>query len=348
SALTDLPQVKQAVVIDLERGQNRFLAAYVVKNAGQVVADQLRESLLSRMPDYMVPSTFTFIDAIPLTVNGKLDRAALPEPELVDSASYVAAQDELEQQLCDIWQDVLGLERVGVEDNFFALGGDSVNAIRVTAAIARQMNVEVTLALVFDQPDISRLADLIRTGDLSQDTQVIAHVEQDRYPLSFSQDGLLFIEAFEKDSNVYLLPYFVKLDNPDMDKLQAAFDVLIERHPVLNSVCESDETQNFQRALGTPLKIQTHHLAAGESLLEVVKNHIDQPFELKTEPWFKLHHYIERQVEGQGEEQAQYLLMLFHHIALDGWSTDILMQELAQIYQALSQGNEPKLAQPEI
>ncbi|NQZ09207.1 MAG: amino acid adenylation domain-containing protein, partial [Algicola sp.] len=341
SALTDLPQVKQAVVIDIVRAQNRVLAAFVVKNADQaVVADQLRDSLSARMPDYMVPSTFTFVDAIPLTVNGKLDRAALPEPELVDSDNYVAPQDELEQQLCAIWQTELGLEKIGVQDNFFALGGDSVSGIRITAAIVRALDIELTLALMFDQPDISRLAASIRRGDVSQDTDVILHEDLERYPLSFSQDGLLFIEEFERHSNVYLLPYFVKLDNPDMAVLEAAFALLVNRHPVLNSICESRGEHNFQRLSDIEFKIQTHPVDSGESLMAVVKNLVDQPFYLRTQPWAKIHYLV--------DGQHQYLLMLFHHIALDGWSTDILMKELAEVYQALINGKAVNQPQPDI
>ncbi|MFT4927548.1 MAG: tyrocidine synthetase-3, partial [Phenylobacterium sp.] len=142
--LTELPQVKQAVVVDVkpDNSDSVFLAAYVVAeqtietNALRAV---LREALLLKLPDYMVPSAFTFLAAIPLTVNGKLDRRALPAPEFVSEDNYVPARNALEQQLCDLWQHVLGLKQVGIEDNFFRIGGTSISAIRLTTAIRQAL-----------------------------------------------------------------------------------------------------------------------------------------------------------------------------------------------------------------
>ncbi|MBD1558519.1 hypothetical protein HC752_16405, partial [Vibrio sp. S9_S30] len=139
--------VQQAVVIDREKEGDKYLAAYLVSDQTLNV-DDLRYSLNVHLPDYMVPATFNQIASIPLTLNGKLDRRALPEPEWVEASGYVAPDSELEKALCDIWSQVLGLERVGVHDSFFQIGGNSINAIKVISQINRYLGHSLRLELV--------------------------------------------------------------------------------------------------------------------------------------------------------------------------------------------------------
>ncbi|GLQ74640.1 non-ribosomal peptide synthetase [Vibrio penaeicida] len=139
--------VQQTVVIDREKEGDKYLAAYLVSDQ-TLSMDDLRHSLNAHLPDYMVPATFNQIEAIPLTLNGKLDRRALPEPEWVESSGYVAPESELEIALCDIWSQVLGLERVGVHASFFQIGGNSINAIKVISQINRYLGHSLRLELV--------------------------------------------------------------------------------------------------------------------------------------------------------------------------------------------------------
>ncbi|MFT5164662.1 MAG: amino acid adenylation domain-containing protein, partial [Alteromonadaceae bacterium] len=236
--LVDLPQVKQAVVIDVDRQGSKALAAYIVLQWGQTVATaDLIDSLTAKLPAHMVPDSFTMVDQIPLTLNGKVDVQSLPEPQWASLDTYVSPRNEVEQQLCDIWQEVLGLEQVGVEDNFFRIGGNSITAIRLLGVVGKAFDMDVPLALLFEHNNIAGLA-LHLEG---HEQIVIPALGQNRYPLSFAQQRMWFVEQFEQGTDAYHIPYFVQLKRADIDLLAAAFNVVINRHPVLKTVYINDE-----------------------------------------------------------------------------------------------------------
>ncbi|PQQ22222.1 non-ribosomal peptide synthetase, partial [Photorhabdus hindustanensis] len=337
TALATHPQVKQAVVIDREHNGHKILVAYLV-TTGELSDDSLTGHLSSRLPEYMLPASFTFIDAVPLTLNGKLDRHALPEPVWEDRDSYVAPRNALETQLCAIWQDVLGLERVGIEDNFFRIGGNSLTAIRLTTAIRRILATEVSLAQLFALKTIAGLT----TQMEQQIYTVIPHLARERYPLSFAQERMLFIEQFEQGSDTYHIPYLVQLDNDAcLPLLETAINRLAERHAVMKMVYRSnDDGQVYPQKLDRNLVIQSQPCENAGTLLSTVRAEIATPFDLTAEPSLRLRHYS---VSGR-----PYLLMLWHHIAIDGWSVDIFMAELAEIYHALREGRDSQLPPLEI
>ncbi|WP_387796059.1 amino acid adenylation domain-containing protein, partial [Photorhabdus sp. RM125S] len=285
-ALTTHPQVKQAVVIDREYEGNKALVAYLVTE-GALSDDELIRHLSSSLPDYMLPASLTRIESIPLTLNGKVDRQALPAPVWGNQEGYVAPRNPLETQLCAIWQDVLGLERVGIEDNFFRIGGNSLTAIRLTAAIRRILAAEVSLAQLFTLKTISGL-----TTQLEQQTYtVIPHRAQERYPLSFAQERMLFIEQFEQGSDTYHIPYLVQLHNDAcLPLLETAINQLAERHAVMKMVYRCDDDgQVYPQKLDSNLVIRSCENAA--PLLNMVRTEIATPFDLTTEPSLRLCHY---------------------------------------------------------
>ncbi|WP_340610738.1 non-ribosomal peptide synthetase [Xenorhabdus bharatensis] len=164
SALMTYSQIKQAVVIDCEHQGHKVLVAYLV--AEDAVSDEMLLTHLSdRLPDYMLPTSFTFMDTIPLTLNGKVNRKALPEPLFGNRDSYVAPRNALETQLCAIWQDVLALERVGIDDNFFRIGGNSLLAIKLTSAIRHKMAVDIPLNILFSCKCIALLSQWLVTDN---------------------------------------------------------------------------------------------------------------------------------------------------------------------------------------
>ena len=157
------PAVRQSVVIGRPAEDGVALIAYVVPAEGGVTAEDLRASLKAQLPDYMVPSAFVLLDRLPLTASGKVDRRALPAPEATaNAAEHVPPRDALEEQLAQIWQNVLGVEQVGVTDDFFALGGHSLLAVRLFSAIERMLGKRLPLASLFQAPTIAHLADLLR------------------------------------------------------------------------------------------------------------------------------------------------------------------------------------------
>ncbi|MBS9440074.1 non-ribosomal peptide synthetase, partial [Photorhabdus noenieputensis] len=341
AALALHPQVKQAVVIDHEHNGHKALVAYLVTDE-ELSDDELVRHLSSRLPDYMLPASFTRIESIPLTLNGKVDRRALPEPVWGNREGYVAPRNALETQLCAIWQDVLGLERVGIEDNFFRIGGNSLTAIRLTAAIHRTLATEASLAQLFALKTIAGLA----TKMEQQIYTVIPHLARERYPLSFAQERMLFIEQFEQGSDTYHIPYLVQLDNDTcLPLLETAINRLAERHTVMKMAYHNDDDgQIFPQKLDRNLVIHSQSCENADTLLNTVRAEIATPFNLTAEPSLRLCHYSTSDpVSGQ-----HYLLMLWHHIAIDGWSVDIFMAELAEIYHSLREGRDSQLPPLEI
>jgi amino acid adenylation domain-containing protein len=158
SALVELDMIKQAVVIDLERKGSKFLAAYLVMESGiQIDHERLRKSLSSTLPEYMVPMTFTLIDSIPMTLHGKLDRAALPIPTFDQNDNYAKPRTELEEILCSIWQEVLGVEKIGIHDDFFRVGGDSIKSIKLVYKL-RKIGMKLDLKVLFEIPTIAQIS----------------------------------------------------------------------------------------------------------------------------------------------------------------------------------------------
>ncbi|WP_299005771.1 non-ribosomal peptide synthetase [uncultured Shewanella sp.] len=366
SALCQLEGIKQAVVIDKESAKamdkGKYLAAYYVPAHGtdnrETVLDNdtLRTQLLKMLPDYMVPMSFTPIDAVPLTLNGKLDRHALPEPDLIDKNAYVAPRTELEAQLCDIWQAVLfpekqGLERIGVHDNFFHIGGDSIIAIRLNAKARYLANIDIPLAQLFAYPTIAQLAMVLNEVNA---IVIPSLTECDRQCLSFAQERLWFIERFERGSDVYHMPYFVKLKaDVDEGRLLQSINVIAKRHPILISTYhETVEGEGYTQVLAQMLEqgleydyhslsVQGEAVEGSNNELEtLVEQHIRHPFDLTNEPSIKLYRYDVSTADGGCE---RYLLILLHHIAFDGWSIGVFAKELIESYAALLEGRKPDL-----
>ncbi|PCK03892.1 MAG: hypothetical protein COA42_19605, partial [Alteromonadaceae bacterium] len=348
SALLARPEVKQALVIDYlqkvsvqqdddrEPLSRRSLAAYLVADKGsELDIASLRDDLSTRVPEYMVPGSFTVIDAMPLTLNGKLDRKALPEPEQSTTDSYVAPRTERERKLCHVWQAVLGLKQVGIHDNFFRLGGNSISAVQLTAVSRRELDRDIPLALLFEQKTVAGLASKLHSP---AEKEVIPKTELTHYPLSFAQERLWFIERYEQGSSAYHIPYLVCLhDDADIAVLAAGLNLVIARHPVLNSLYLQDEQDNaYQQVRERDVEIQSQRCLNDSEWRRVLAADIAKPFDLSVEPSIRLHLYT--------LNNTRYLLILCHHIAFDGWSSELFLQELAQVYaDGGDAGNLPEL-----
>ncbi|HLP57172.1 MAG TPA: amino acid adenylation domain-containing protein, partial [Fluviicola sp.] len=329
SAITQMEGVDQAAVIDFDRNGTKYLAAYVVAPGMEITYEVLHAGLSKQLPSYMIPSVVVQLDALPLTINGKLDRRALPVPEFSAENAYVAPSTPLEKDLCSIWEQVLDVEKVGVNDNFFRRGGNSITAVKLTAISRQKLGIDIPLSLLFAYPTVAGTAANLAAAE----TVIIPKADVARYPLSFSQERLLFIERFEKGSAAYHMPYFVKLGREaNINDVVDAIQVVVDRHPVLKTVYRSDENgDSYQVILDRKVAFSVHETDR-EALAAVLAKTIARPFDLEHEPGIKLHHYL-----AEGE---QYLLILWHHIAFDGWSATIFMQELAQAYDAATRGTE--------
>ncbi|MCL1126596.1 non-ribosomal peptide synthetase [Shewanella surugensis] len=339
TALNRVDGIKQAVVINLRGGDNQYLAAYFVSDGSDIDVTAIRQELTTKLPKYMVPSSFTAIDTVPLTLNGKLDRNALPDPDVIDSANYIPPRNEQENLLCDIWQAVLGLERIGIHDNFFRIGGDSMTAIRLSAKGRQSANLDIPLVQLFAHPTIAELAQV-----LSSELLVIpSSAPTLQSSLSFAQERLWFIERFEQGHATYHMPYLVRLtSHVDTEVLLHSINLIAQRHPVLNSIYrETNKGIGFTELLDKPLSYHTQTVANQLAFETLVKAEVNRPFDLHEQAPLRLCCY---DVASQYDKKCErYLLIMPHHIAFDGWSITIFFTELTQTYLSLLEGQKPKL-----
>ena len=345
SELTALAGIREAVVLMRE---DRLVAYLVAREGTRPPVDDLRAGLRLQLPEYMVPAAFVWLDKLPLTPNGKLDRAALPEPGGQDrSGSHIAPRNEREAILTGIWGEVLHVDRVGVRDNYFALGGDSIRSLAIRSR-AREKGIEFTLQELFEKQTIEALlspgllgeASEQETGSAAPFSQV-AHLDRaslppdviDAYPLTRLQLGMLFHSHEHSGSSRYLDSFGFQLRGPlDRTALQAALDGLVDRHAILR-------TSFDLTALPEPLQRVHSHAqaaiqwtdlaglpdAAQESAIDLfVRGEAGRPFDWTQAPLFRVH------LHPRGET-FQFTLSA-HHVILDGWSVASLLTELFHEY----------------
>jgi amino acid adenylation domain-containing protein len=337
SRLQSHPQIRQAVVIVREdRPGDRRLAAYVVYHAAPMDLVALREHVGEHLPEYMVPSAFVALQQLPLTPGGKLNRAALPAPDYaVQNTQVREPQSEAERQLLVLWQDVLGLESIDTQDNFFALGGHSLLATQLVTRIRVKLGVEMPLRALFEAPTIAQLAALLSKATPSSEAPI------DRAPvpahgrrvLSHAQQGMWLVQIMQPESSAYHIPSAARLHGRvDITALHQAFQALVERHEALRSSFHELDGELFLRVQDSvELPLPLHDLSAladderepgaKRLLIDLATRSID----LRQAPLIRLH-----LIKLKSDEHI--LLLVLHHIVSDGWSMGVLIQELSQLY----------------
>ena len=239
AALAGLDGVAQAVVIAREdRPGDKRLVGYVT---GTADPGEIRAALADRLPAYMVPAAVVVVEALPLTPNGKLDTRALPAPEYRDGDGYRAPATAVEEILAGIYAQVLGVDRVGVDDSFFDLGGDSLSAMRVIAAINTGLDAGLSVRAVFDAPTVARLAPRIGEGSGGLEP-LVAGERPAVVPLSFAQSRLWFLDQLQGPSPVYNMAVALRLSGRlDADALGAALADVVGRHESLRTLFVAPE-----------------------------------------------------------------------------------------------------------
>jgi amino acid adenylation domain-containing protein len=357
--LKEHPGVKQATIVawDDDAGRKRLVAYVVAAQAASVpsIAD-LRLFLKDRLPDYMIPSAFIFLPALPLTTSGKVDRRALPSPSPDQSShfgQYVAPRNGVEEIIASIWGEVLGVQRVGAHDNFFELGGHSLLATQVMTRVRAVLGVEMGLRRLFEKAELGEFArevERAKEGE-GQGTGLIlgamSRVEGAVLPLSFAQQRLWFLDKFEEGSAFYNLPSAVRINGASLDvrALERSLQEIIRRHEVLRTTFDMNEGQPVQVVspdinFTLPLT-DLSHLPETQRSIEAQRHAHEEaftPFSLSKGPLARA-----RLVRLSTDEHM--LLLTMHHIVSDGWSIGILIRELAALYEAYSQGKESPLAE---
>ncbi|MFH8409391.1 amino acid adenylation domain-containing protein [Streptomyces sp. NPDC018019] len=333
AVLARCPGVEQVAVLAREdQPGDKRLVAYLV---GEAV--RIRDFAAEQLPEYMVPSAVVVLDALPLTANGKVDRAALPAPDYAAASSDRAPRTPQEQILCRLFAEVLGLEQVGIDDGFFDLGGDSLLATRLASRVRAALGAEISVRALFEAPTVAGLAGRLDEFEAVRPALVPAE-RPDPMPLSFGQQRMWFLHSLEGPSATNNIPLAVRLTGDlDVAALEAAWADVVARHETLRTRYPDDSGSARQEVLAAvPARIETTAVS-GEALDAAMAAEAARGFRLGTElPW--------RVTLFEVTPADHVLLIVVHHIAADGWSMGVLMRDLSAAYAARADGRAPDWA----
>ncbi|KUN96932.1 non-ribosomal peptide synthetase [Streptomyces caeruleatus] len=350
SVLSRHPAVAQAAVtVREDQPGDQRIVAYVAptgadadapaeSSAAADPAAALRDHLARTLPAYMVPSAFVVLDALPLTANGKLDRKALPAPDMAGDSGDGAPRTPQEEILCGLFADVLGLPEAGVHDSFFDLGGHSLLATRLTSRIRSVLGAELPVRAVFDAPTVAGLARRLTGGTAGRPTlrPVPTPERPDPLPLSYAQQRLWFLDRLHGPGATYNIPLAVRLTGPlDTAALRAALHDLTERHESLRTTFPDTDGRPHQHIAAVDAVALTTAATTEDDLPAALTEAAGHAFDLATEP--PLHACL----FALGPEE-HVLLLVVHHIAADGWSSGPLARDLGLAYTARCQGRAPQ------
>lgn len=307
----------------------------------------MRDALLDCLPDYMVPSAFMLLPEFTLTPNGKIDRKALPVPaSALQQNTYVAPENELQTQLVELWQQLLGAEKVGIDDNFFELGGHSLLITKLIHHVDGELDSLITLRDVFRHPTVRELACFIERGGSEK---VVMHQgeEFDPAPLSYAQYRFWFTEQVTGPTNAHNIPTGYRIEGEiNVEYLQKALNLLVERHRVLRTEIQRQDDQLIQQVLPPfTVDIEFHDISGAfvmgkdDKAKELAQAHGKRPFDLNKAPYFSV-------MLVKMKKELYSLHINLHHLLVDGWSSPVLFSELVELYGNLLDSSEPEL--PEI
>lgn len=350
NTLLNHSEIKSAVVaVKSTSDGDTLLAAYFESDAISADPDELRSGteknstinplilkkyLSERLPPYMVPSYYQRIEKIPLTTNGKVNRKFLPEPILNDLSSvvnYVKARTKTEEAVIDVWQDILQVDRIGIHNNFFDLGGHSLKAIQIVNKINRKLECALTLKNLFDFPDVERLSYLITNSQKNTYSAIIPTEVSDYHNVSHTQKRLWLLEQLNPGSVTYNMPgAFILRGEFNEEAFNKSFDYLVSKHEILRTVFITIDGQPKQKILNQQhTKISIFDLRDQEGSDAVVaslqKENALTPFNLELGPLIRFSIL-------RIEEEKYVLLFNMHHIISDGWSLQVFFEEFLTYY----------------
>jgi amino acid adenylation domain-containing protein len=358
--LTAQRSVSAAVVITREDqpGDVR-LVAYVVPHAGELDGGALRDSLRQSLPDYMIPSHIVELAILPLLPNGKVNRAALPRPEVESGpvrGEHLAARTPLESQLLAIMKQVLNLPGIGIEEDFFALGGHSMLAMRLAAQINHEFKLRLPLSTVFQAPTAARLAQavaLAKASHVPRRAPLVPSLQQGPAPATVMQERVRFVEDILPDTVAYIVPSAHRLRGPfDVQKFSDALRAMVQRQPSLRTTIVQDSSvpgaryiQLVQDSVQVDLPLidlkEINPAQREVELMRLMQLAIDTPIPLGHAPLLRTQLY-------RLADNEHVFLFMTHHLVWDGWSFDLLYDEMAELYGALVEGRQHRLPPLEV
>jgi len=354
--LHDHVDIRDVVVVarQNETGEARLVAYFTSNSRPGPSTSELRIFLRQELPDYMIPSSFVRLETLPLTVSGKVDRQSLPAPDSSRpelDTPYIEPGTPLEKELAKIWCEVLGVEQIGIHDNFFDLGGHSLRAMQLISRIRDGFQVEIPLLYIFEAPTLAALSRYMETaGQPSHGADTLSPqpvLRDGELPLSFAQQRLWFLDQLEPGSSAYNFSAIFRLKGRlNVTALEQSFNEIIKRHEALRTV--------FHAVNGSPCQIILPFMAIklhGIDLRDIVSDterdsearrlstaEVEQPFDLAHGPLLRV--TLVRLAEDEYR-----LLLTMHHIVSDGWSMGVLFRELNALYDAFSKGHPSPLVE---
>lgn len=344
NTLSAYNSIDSAVVVVKEgsNGEKSLVGYYEAEK--ELNVSEIRRFIGITLPDYMIPSLFVHMDKMPLTLNGKINRKALPEPdEAVNTGEeYVAPGNDIEERLAGLWQEILNIKRVGIRDDFFDLGGHSLKATSTISRIAKEFEVKLDLKDVFDNPTIEALSKVISSSSKREYKHIEVVEKQDSYELSSGQRRLWILDQLEENSLAYNMPASMILEGKfNETAFRKAFSYMIERHESLRTVFVTINGEPRQKivddqAPGFKIIDLRSNIDNEEDAKKIVEKEITTSFDLESGPLIRF--TIIRLTENK------YIMVFnMHHIISDGWSINIFINEFLQLYNHYINGEEPSL-----
>ncbi|MCU0288692.1 MAG: condensation domain-containing protein, partial [Acidobacteria bacterium] len=329
--------IKDAVVIARQdQKEDKYLCAYITWNTAPKESDipELREYLTGELPEYMIPSRFVRLEKLPLTPNGKIDRRALPAPESEAGATYSPPRDKLEQQLVETWAELLGKEKdkLGIDDNFFEIGGHSLKVTILIARMHKIFNVKLPLTEIFRGPTIRELAARIRKSSDQEDFNAIPSVEKkEYYPLTSAMTRLYFEQQLDPESTAYNISSVSILEGKvDRERFTGAFKEILKRHESLRTsffLLDGQPVQKIHESETVPFEVTYGHLNISNTSLqlnEIIAPFL-APFDLPQPPLMRVGLF-------QTKETEHIFIININHIVADGTSIVITGREFIALY----------------
>ena len=315
---------------------------------------QIKQQVREHLPEYMCPSAFVLLDKLPMTPSGKLDRRALPAPTqeaVIAKEAFVQANTSTEKRLCSIWSDVLGIEKIGLTNDFFSLGGHSLLATKLVSRIREEFNITLPLRTIFEYPTVVAQAEQIdslnpdQENTLTDSDTIEPACHRENLPLSFAQQRLWFLDQLEPHNPAYNIVVGFRMDGHlNQATLHKSLQDIVSRHEILRTNFSQDNYGNPVQVIHQSNQIQfvatdLTHIPESErekQLQDIVQQKALEPFNLETDSLLRVYIY-------KLKENTHVFVAVMHHIISDAWSFGIMVKELSQSYTALCQGNKASL-----
>jgi amino acid adenylation domain-containing protein len=343
SVLQRQPGVSEAVVLmQVKANGDKDLVAFTVHNTPLSI-EELRGRLSAALPSYMVPAQFVLLKELPLTPNGKVDKKALSQynvDSVTSTVAYIPPRNAVEEKLVLIWQSILEKKQIGVQDDFFLLGGHSLKIIRLSSHILKELNVKLSVKSLFAASKLEDQAQLIQQGRRDAQTVIVPAATQESYPLSSSQRRIWLMSQFQDANAAYNMPAIYMLEGSyDQTNLEQAFQLLLQRHEILRTAfregANGEVRQYILPADEHPFRVSFLDLRDQEQQEDRLQNHIRSEF---LQPFDLTRGCLLRAGIFQLAHNKWAFVLVIHHIICDGWSMGILINELFALYHASKVG----------